>query len=223
MISQWHALTSTSVLHYQVQSLLCLYHLKELDWRWRENSKWIGGGDKVMGQKRERKRRKGGAVENKSLERKGQGRNKREDYYDLAWIHDLETQTCAGSQWVKTEWKLALQCDSPMLGWFNIFMILTSRKSCEKQAIQSAVSNTLLDLGHYCCQCECVCCWELHLYSTCYINWFCKLQFALESIFVMGKTTLMNTNIHFLFMSMWKKQNKHGQWWHTGSVSSNAS
>lgn len=50
MISQRHALTSTGVLHYQVQSLLCLYHLKELDCRWREREakkeEWRGGKSK---------------------------------------------------------------------------------------------------------------------------------------------------------------------------------
>lgn len=55
MISQWRALTSTCILHYQVQSLLCLYDLEELDWRrrkrgkdremrWRGRSKVVGDG-----------------------------------------------------------------------------------------------------------------------------------------------------------------------------------
>lgn len=42
-----HPLTSTGVLHYQVQSLLCLYDLKELHWRWRQRESDTGGGAEV--------------------------------------------------------------------------------------------------------------------------------------------------------------------------------
>lgn len=68
MISQGHKLTSTGILYYQVQSLLCLYYLEELDWRWRERGKDNGlkGKGKVkrveMGQQ---ETGKGGAVETK--------------------------------------------------------------------------------------------------------------------------------------------------------------
>lgn len=37
------------------------------------------------------------------------------------------------SQRLTTERTAVLQGDSPMLGWFSIFMILTSRKSCNKR------------------------------------------------------------------------------------------
>lgn len=44
MISEGHTLTSTGVLHYQVQSLLCLYYLKELDCRRRgKSTQWVRG------------------------------------------------------------------------------------------------------------------------------------------------------------------------------------
>lgn len=51
------------------------------------------------------------------------------------WAMTLKYQSSLViSKPLMTEWILMFQGDSPMLGWFSIFMILTSRKSCEKQA-----------------------------------------------------------------------------------------
>lgn len=59
-----HTLTSTCVLHYQIQSLLCLYYLKELDWRCREAKRVDGGGvGDVNGDGAMREGGKGGAEE----------------------------------------------------------------------------------------------------------------------------------------------------------------
>lgn len=72
---------------------------------------------------------------------------------NIIWLHGLKN---TGSQQVTTHLNLMFQGDSPMLGWFNIFMILTSRKSCEKR---DRPSNTASD-----CRGSFSCC-DTHLYG----------------------------------------------------------
>lgn len=154
IISQWHALTSTSVLHYQVQSLLCFYHLKELDCRWKEKGKARGMEEEgVMGQGN-KKRTKGEAEQRARMKAKRDKKKpKTNSRINIIWLHGLKN---TGSQQVTTHLNLMFQGDSPMLGWFNIFMILTSRKSCEKR---DRPSNTPSD-----CRGSCSCC-DTHLYG----------------------------------------------------------
>lgn len=205
IISQWHALTSTSVLHYQVQSLLCFYHLKELDCRWKEKGKARGMEEEgVMGQGN-KKRTKGEAEQRARMKAKRDKKKpKTNSRINIIWLHGLKN---TGSQQVTTHLNLMFQGDSPMLGWFNIFMILTSRKSCEKR---DRPSNTPSD-----CRGSCSCC-DTHLYghfssvnvSLDYVHLlqmtgsenkrqycnFCVITKTPESLFVVGKLTLTHNH-----------------------------
>lgn len=139
----------------------------------------------------------------------------------MAGTHGLETPIKSGSHWVTTQCKFTFQCDSPMLGWFNIFMILTSRKSCKKQATQIVVSNMLvagLLLVWMCVLLRVIFTFYTFLYKLISIYFAClcpsDLQFLIcvtaktpKSIFKVG------ANIYFLLMSMWVKLLEGKQTW----------
>lgn len=101
IISQWHALTSTSVLHYQVQSLLCFYHLKELDCRWKEKGKARGMEEEgVMGQGN-KKRTKGEAEQRARMKAK-RGKKNQKQIAGLTLSGYMALKTLAPSKWRHT-------------------------------------------------------------------------------------------------------------------------
>lgn len=115
---------------------------KQEEWRRRE---WWGKG--IRREQREKQSKE------QEWKQKGIKKPKTNSRINIIWLHGLKN---TGSQQVTTHLNLMFQGDSPMLGWFNIFMILTSRKSCEKR---DRPSNTPSD-----CRGSCSCC-DTHLYG----------------------------------------------------------